>query len=62
MLRDCLICGINNERWQKAPLTEADPDFKKALEVTLALEAAEKSVKDLHGNLVPQCVGNVTGW
>ena len=47
MLRDRLICGINNERWQKRLLTEPDPDYDKALEVALALEAAEKSVQDL---------------
>ena len=28
MLRDRLICGINNECWQKRLLTEVNPDFK----------------------------------
>ena len=49
MLRDCLICGINNERWQKRLLTEDAADYQKVLDVALSLEAAEKSVQDLRG-------------
>ena len=49
MLRDRLICGINNERWQKRLLTEDAADYQKVLDVALSLEAAEKSVQDLRG-------------
>ena len=47
MLRDRLICRINNERWQKRLLTENAADYQKVLDVALSLEAAEKSVQDL---------------
>ena len=46
-LRDRLICGINNERWQKRLLTEDKADYQKVLDVALSLEAVEKGVNDL---------------
>ena len=47
MLRDRLVCGVNNTRIQKSLLTETDPPFKKAFEITQAIEMAEKDMKDL---------------
>ena len=49
MLRDRLICGINNERWQKRVLKEDAADCQKVLDVALSLEATEKGVQDLWG-------------
>ena len=48
-LRDRLICGINNERWQKRLLAEDNPNFKRVYELALSMEAAEKSVDQLQG-------------
>ena len=49
MLRDRLVCGINKERWQRCLLAEVDLDFKKALELLFAMEAADRHVRDLQG-------------
>jgi len=46
-LRDRLICGINNERWQKRLFAEDKPDYKKVYKLNLTLEAAEKGVTEL---------------
>ena len=47
MLRDRLICGINNTKIQKLLLTEPSLDFKKVQALAESAEAAEKSVKDV---------------
>ena len=47
MLRDRLICEINNPKIQKLLLTEPSLDFKKAQALAESAEAAEKSVKDV---------------
>ena len=47
MLRDRLVCGINNDRIQRRMLAEKDLDFKKALQIATAMEAAEKNALDL---------------
>ena len=50
MLLDRLICGINHEKWQQRLLAEGDKlTYEKAHELLLALEAAEKQVKDITG-------------
>ena len=49
MLRDRLVCGIADERWQRRLLSEEDLTFKNALKISQALEAAERQVKDLLG-------------
>ena len=50
MLRDRLVCSINNnERLQRRLLAEASLTFKKAYDITLAMEAAERSAKELQG-------------
>ena len=46
-LRDRLVCGVNDSRLQRRLLAETDLTFGKALELTQALEAAERNTKDL---------------
>ena len=44
-LRDRLVCGLRSESIQKKLLTVADLSLVKAQEVSLGMEAAEKSAK-----------------
>ena len=59
MLRDRLVCGVNDVQIQKRLLAEDKLTFKKALDISLALEAATKDTKQLQaasatpGNPVP---------
>ena len=48
MLRDRLVCGTNNERIQKRLLAESKLSLKKATDIALAMETAEKDILDLH--------------
>ena len=48
MLRDRLVCGINNHQIQKRLLAETVLNFQKAVELALAMESASRSVGDLH--------------
>ena len=48
MLRDRLVCGINNNQIQKRFLAETVLNFQKAVEFALAMESASRSVGDLH--------------
>ncbi|XP_048123490.1 uncharacterized protein LOC125310268 [Alosa alosa] len=41
-LRDRLVCGLNNEAIQRKLLTEEKLDFKKAVEVALAMETVAR--------------------
>ena len=47
MLCDRLVCGINDSRIQRRLLAEPDLNYKKACELVLALEAADKSAQEL---------------
>ena len=47
MLRDRLVCGINDARLQRRMLAETGLTFDKALTLATALEAADKNAKDL---------------
>ncbi|KAK2858314.1 hypothetical protein Q7C36_006233 [Tachysurus vachellii] len=47
MLRDRLVCGINDDRIQRRLLAESELTFEKALKIAQALETANKDVKDL---------------
>ena len=47
MLRDQLVCGINDQALQRWLLAEPDLTFKTALDVTQASEAADCQVKEL---------------
>ena len=49
-LRDRFVCGVRSESLQKKLLTEADLTIKRALEIALGMESADKSARDLkHG-------------
>lgn len=49
MLRDRLVCGINDETMQRRLLAESNLTFEKALKMTLAMESAYKNTQDLQG-------------
>ena len=47
MLRDRLVCGIRDSRTQERLLSEPDLSFKKAYDICMATEMAEKNARDL---------------
>lgn len=47
MLRDRLVCGINNDAIQRRLLSEAELTFKKAMELALGMETAAKNMKEI---------------
>ena len=47
MLRNRLVCGVNQSGMQKRLLTEKDLTFDKALDIAKALEVAKKDTQDL---------------
>ena len=47
MLRDRLVCGINNQKYQRQMLAETDLTLKKATDLAQAMEAADRNSKDL---------------
>ena len=49
MLRDRLVCGVNDQWVQRRLFTEADLTFKKAYNIAQAMEAAERSARELQG-------------
>jgi transcription elongation factor Elf1 len=50
MLRDRLVCGIADDRIQRQLLAESTLTFLKFFESALALEAADKNLKELKGD------------
>ena len=59
MLRDRLVCGINHQVIQRRLLAEKSLTFDKALEISLAAEAADKDMKQIqkppvNGNILYQ--------
>lgn len=50
MLLDRLVCGINNDAIQRRLLSEDKLEFKKAFELSTAMETANKNVHDLQLN------------
>ena len=53
MMRDRLVCGVNDEKIQRRLLAESRLDFKKALELARAREIADKNTRDIQqGNSV----------
>jgi len=51
MLRDRLVCGVNDERIQRRLLAESQLEFKKVMELATAMETADKNTSDLqNGN------------
>jgi len=49
MLRDRIVCGINNTKVQQRLLSEKDLTYKKTVEIAQAMEAATEGVNDLNG-------------
>ena len=47
MLRDRLVCGVEEPKIQRRLLAEPALSFDKAFELALALESADKNAKDL---------------
>ena len=47
MIRDRLVCGVNNDRIQRRLLTEPELTYQKAVDIALALESTAKHVHDL---------------
>ena len=54
MLRDRLLCGIRDKQLQQRLLAEANQTFKIAMEVSQAVEAAERNAKDLLARQPPK--------
>ena len=50
MLRDRLVCGVNNDEIQRQLLgvTDTKLDFKKALKLVVSMNAASKNALELH--------------
>ena len=47
MLRDRIVCGIQDQRTQRRLLAETDLTLKRAFEVAQAIESADKQVQEL---------------
>lgn len=47
MLRDQLVCGVNDERIQRRLLAESELTFDKAFRLAQAAESADKGTRDL---------------
>jgi len=52
MLRDRLVCGVNDSRIQRRLLSEADLDFAKALKTAQAMEMADRDALQLQNGKV----------
>ena len=64
MLRDRIVCGINDVRIQRRLLAEPGLSLAKALELALALETADKdalTLKGANGTDFSQCKRNQEG-
>ena len=53
MLRDRLVCGINDDAIQRRLLSEQNLTFDKALTTAQGLEAAAKNLRELHHDKKP---------
>ena len=40
MLRDCLVCGVMDDRIQRKLLAESELSYKKAMEIAMSVETA----------------------
>ena len=49
MLRDRLVCGVANVKWQQRLLSEEALTYDRTLKLLLAMEAAEKEARDISG-------------
>jgi hypothetical protein len=53
MLRDRVVCGINNKAVQRRLLQESSLTFEKALEMAVAAETADRDSRRLRGSSLP---------
>ena len=58
MLRDRLVCGINDEHIQRRLLAEHSLDFKKALKIATSMETAVKSSGELANQMAKEVVNS----
>ena len=61
MLCDRLVCGISDQRIQRHLLVEPDLSFDKALELSLAAEAAEWNTRELDTGMQRTSVHKLSG-
>ena len=47
MLRDRLVCGINDDQYQRRLLSEPKLTFERAFKLVQSMEAADQSQKEL---------------
>ena len=59
MLRDRLVCGINNKKIQRRLLAERELTLKKAEEIALGEELTAKHVVDIQSDTTPSSVNQV---
>ena len=52
MLRERLLCGINDPNTQRQLLSEVNLTFQKAFEIAQGLESAVQNLKTLQGSQV----------
>ena len=52
-LRDRLVCGVHSESIQKRLLAEVDLTLKRAVEIAVGMEAADKTTKSLKEGVTP---------
>ena len=50
MLRDRLVCGVNNDQIQRRLLAESKLTYKSAIDHATAIETASRDLKDLQGS------------
>ena len=62
MLRDLLVCVINDQKLQRRLLTEAALTYDRAFALAQALEAADKSAKELGKGLGIHTIRPQTHW
>ena len=46
MLRDRLVCGVNDEQIQRMLLAESSFEFKKAMKLAISMETPLKNARD----------------
>ena len=51
MMRDRLVCGVVNEKWQQRLLAEDNLTYEKPFKLLLSVEASEKEVKYLSSSV-----------
>lgn len=62
MLRDRIVCGINDDRIQRRLQSETDLNFEKTLSIVVAMETANKNAQDLQASgATAKCFGMPKG-